>query len=259
MNGALSGRTILITRSKRQAPELRELLEARGATVLEVPTISIRPRQSPELDESIRELATYDWLMFTSVNGVEVFLERAKVLAASETSELPRTCCIGPATARRVQEYGYQVDLLPQLYQAEGILEEFLDLHGRRIEGLRILLPRASQAREILPEVLRQQGAEVTVIPVYDTVAPEEGKPALQAALQGAPPDLVTFTSSSTVRNFHALAIDAEIDLTQLRCAAIGPITASTAAELGFEVVVQPGKSTIPDLVDAIEQHLAVS
>lgn len=252
---SLWGRRILITRSASQSSEFRRLLEQAGAVVLDVPTIEIRPRQSAELDRAVEDLSSYDWLMFTSANGARIFLGRASNLGRlPDAKSMPRICTIGPATARGVKEFGFRVDLTPSLFQAEGILEEFARFQGGDLSGLKILLPRASQAREILPEELRRRGAEVDLIPVYDTVAPEDSRRLLEEALRDGPPDLVTFTSSSTVHNFVALAEDDEI-LKTLSCAAIGPITAGAAAEYGLKVVLQPQNATIADLAEAIRRY----
>ncbi|MDA2937660.1 uroporphyrinogen-III synthase [Acidobacteria bacterium AH-259-A15] len=253
----MQDRTILITRSQAQAFEFRRLLEKAGAKVLEVPTIEIRPAHSPELDSAIMQLGSYDWLMFTSVNGVEIFMQRAQELGqlpAPEDSALPRICTIGPATARKVESYGYLVELIPKLYQAEGVLQDFLRFNQGQIKALRILLPRARKARELLPKRLREQGAEVDLIPVYDTVVPKESRFTLAELLRSESPDLITFTSSSTVRNFVTLTEEDE-DLKRYRYAAIGPITAATAHEYGLDIVVQAEKFSIPDLVAAIGRY----
>lgn len=163
----------------------------------------------------------------------------------------PAVCAIGPATADRVRDYGGRVDLVPSRYQAEGILESFLERNPVPLSGLRILIPRASRARSILPRRLRELEAEVDVLPVYDTIVPPGSREKLSQVLRNQEPDLVTFTSSSTVRHFVSLAEDPQ-RLKRYRYAAIGPITAGTAEEHGLQVVVQAGKSTIPDLVEAI-------
>ncbi len=258
MNLPLHTRTILITRAQGQAPEFQHLLEKAGAQVLHLPTIEIRPRPDAELDHAVEALKRCDWLMFTSANAVEIFMDRAEALgklpAPKGDSPLPKICTIGPATADKVKSYGYAVDLVPELYQAEGILKDFLDVNGGRVEGLRILLPRASRARELLPRTLREQGAEVNLIEVYDTVVPEESRTRLTRLLKSQPPDLITFTSSSTVSHFAILAKETE-DLRQFRCAVIGPITAATAREHGLTIVVQAKRSSVPDLVRAIEHY----
>ena len=168
-----------------------------------------------------------------------------------EGRSVPRICAIGPATARRVEQFGWEVHLVPERYQAEGVLEAFLERHSNRIEGLSILIPRASQARSLLPRELNRRGAEVQVVPVYDTVVPEESRVALEQALDDGAPELITFTSSSTVRHLMNLATDPE-RLRSHPCAAIGPITAATAQEHGFRVAVESSESTIPGLFGAI-------
>ena len=258
MNLPLANRTIVITRSRSQAPAFRRLLEKTGARVLEIPTIEIHPRPSPLLDKAIQELNHYDWIIFTSAHGVEIFMERALQLhrlpIVSTVPSQPKICSIGPATARKVEQYGCQVTLLPKIYQAEGILEAFLEFNSGKLHGLRILIPRASQAREILPETLSKEKCEVDLIPVYDTVIPKEDRLRLTELLREDSPDLITFTSSSTVRHFVTLANN-RTDITSHRYAAIGPITASTARDYGLDIVVQSEKSSIPDFVDAIERY----
>lgn len=253
MKAPLEGKRILITRSSEQAAEFRLLLEKAGARVLEVPTIRIQPRPLHHLDAAIQQLDRYDWIIFTSVNGAEIFLERL-CRVASPRSGGPRVCAIGPATADRILQEGWSVDLVPSRYQAEGVIKEFLARHGGKITGLRILIPRASEAREILPRELERLGARVEVLPVYDTVPAEENRQALVTALREESPDLIVFTSSSTARNFVLLSGEKE-SLQRFRYAAIGPITARTASELGLPVVVQPEQATIPDLARAIEAY----
>lgn len=251
----LKGKTILITRSRNQSDLFRSSLEEAGARVIELPTIAIEPLQSSRLDRAIDELESYHWLMFTSVNGVELFFSRLEQLG-KVGRQMPQICAIGPATAAAVESRGEQVALLPSLYQAEGILHEFLQLHQGKIAGLRILLPRAARARRILPDTLRRKGAVVDVVAVYNTRIPPESRGRLCEILEQQAPDLITFTSSSTVHNFVALAPeDRRID--HLRYAAIGPITAATAGEYGLQVVVQPESFTIPDLVEAIRSFFA--
>ena len=260
MNNPLQGRTILLTRTRNQTTVFRHLLEQAGARVLEIPTIEIRPRHSSQLDGAIREINGYDWLIFSSVSGVEVFLERARQLGLlkplADRSEFPKIGAIGPATARKVQQYGYPVDLIPQVFQAEGLLEDFLSLHDQDIAGLKILLPRASRAREILPRQLRQRGAKVVMVPVYDTVLPKKQRQKLAQILKEESLDLITFTSSSTVHHFVAMA-GHHRELARFCYAAIGPITAGTAQQYGLAVEVQADHSTIPDLARAITQYFS--
>ena len=254
MSRNLQGRTILVTRSPSQAGDFTRLLMAQGARVLEVPTIEIQPRPEKEIDAILDSLTEYNWVIFTSVNGVEVVLGRARRLGISVLDEAetgPAVCAIGPATADRVREYGGRVDLVPSRYQAEGILESFLERNPPPLSGLKILIPRASRARSILPRRLRELEAQVDVIPVYDTIVPPGSREKLFQVLKKQVPDLVTFTSSSTVRHFVSLAENPQ-ELKRYCCAVIGPITAETAEEYGLQVVVEAKKSTIPDLLEAI-------
>lgn len=248
----LCNRIILVTRARSQAGVFTEMLRAHGAQVIEVPTIGIRPRPEEELDRSFMDLEHYNWILFTSVNTVDVFFNWLK---GSQAGRLNcKICAIGPATAQGIKARGYPVDLQPKLYQAEGILEGFSKLYTGRLSGLRILLPRAAAARELLPAELTRRGATVDVVPVYDTVIPEESRGALIDLLSKVKPDLVTFTSSSTVRNFATMA-GPDVNLSGLQCGAIGPITAATALDYGIPVVVQPKDSTIPAFVEAIRDH----
>ena len=251
--GILAGRRIVITRGRAQASAFRSLLERKGATVLEVPTIEIQPRPVHELDRAIAELGGYHWILFTSANGADIFLRRIQETRGA--GSLPRIGVIGPATARKVEEFDHAVDLIPETYQAEGLVEALVQRNGEELRTLRFLLPRASRAREILPQELRRRGAHVTVLPVYDTVLPAQSRALFREALLKSP-DLVAFTSSSTVRNFLQLA-DEAAGIHQLHYAAIGPITAATAQENGLQVVLQAEKSDIPHLLRAITQYFS--
>ena len=257
MSRPLEGRRILVTRSRKQVGKFSRLLRQAGADVVEIPAIEIVPRPNRELDPCIARAHRFDWLFFTSVNGAEIFFSRAQELDSPLTGKdgpSPRICAIGPATARRVERFGREVHLVPTRYQAEGVLEAFLERHSNRIEGLNILIPRASQARSLLPRELTRRGAQVEVVPVYDTVVPEKSRLALKQALDAGAPDLITFTSSSTVRHLMNLATDPD-RVRSVPCAAIGPITAATARENGFQVDVESRESTIPGLFGAICRH----
>jgi len=256
----LKNRTILITRSQSQSPEFRHLLELVGARVLEIPTIEIKPRLNPALDESIENIRHYQWIMFTSVHGVQIFMDRAQKMGNlsdwTDSTTFPSICCIGPATAKKTEEYGFQADLVPHIYQAEGILEDFIHLHNGDITNLHILIPRASQARKILPNTLKDKGAIVDVVAIYDTVVPKTSRSRLTELLKNESPDLITFTSSSTVTNFVTLAPE-HINLQKFCYAAIGPITAATAKAYGLKIVTQANKSSIPGLVSSIENYFS--
>jgi uroporphyrinogen III methyltransferase/synthase len=250
----LSNKRILITRTEKQSGSFQRLLEESGATVLQVPTIEIVPLDPAPLDRALEEIAVYHWLFFTSANAVDLFFQRYHAVGRGKL--LPRICSIGPATSDRVREMGAEVFLQPSLFQAEGILEEFGSLYAGDLSGLKILLPRARVARQILPDQLEAGGAAVDLIPVYDTRIPEESRLRLSQILSKEPPDLVTFTSSSTVRHFAELLSDLpEVLQDDLDCAVIGPITAETAREEGFRVVCMPANSTVPDLVREIESY----
>ena len=204
MSRPLKGRKILVTRSRSQAGEFSRLLRQAGAEVAEIPAIEIVPRPDRELDACISRVHRFDWIFFTSVNGAEIFLSRAREVAShlfQKDSPSPRICAIGPATARRLERFGWEVHLVPARYQAEGVLEAFLERHANRIEGLSILIPRASQARSLLPRELSRHGARVEVVPVYDTVVPEESRSALKQAARrrrARPHHLHQFLNSST-------------------------------------------------------------
>ncbi|MFB3906080.1 MAG: uroporphyrinogen-III synthase [Acidobacteriota bacterium] len=253
----LQGRTILITRSRSQSAGFRELLESAGARVLEVPAIEIRPRMSRQLDDAILQLESYDWLFVTSANAAAIFAGQVTHLRPRlrpDSLERPRVCAIGPATSEKIQESGYRVALVPAVFQAEGVIDEFVKFHQGNLAGVRILLPRAAQAREILPEELRRRGAIVDLIPVYDTAIPDGMAENLRELLQHAQIDLITFTSSSTVHHF-VQAAGLELDVRRFRYAAIGPITAATAQEYSLPIAVQPVRWTVPDLVRAIIEY----
>lgn len=257
MSAPLENRRILVTRALSQAASFSTPLRELGAKVVEVPTIEIIPTPDAALDQAIHCLDQYSWLFFTSPNGVEVFFQYLEDQHADCEGRWPDICCIGPATSQAVEDRGLTVSFQPELYQAEGIIEEFAALNNGDLSNLRILLPRARVAREVLPEKLSEMGAKVDLIPIYETVLPAASETALKRVLAEGHFDLITFTSSSTVRNFVSLAGDSA-DLTSFDCAAIGPITAETARKLGFRVVLQPESATIPDFVRAIRDYLTV-
>src|SRR5215510_3478392 len=201
---ALKGKRILITRARSQALSLAQRIESLGGEVVEFPTIEIKPPESYEsLDEAIKQITSYDWLIFTSVNGVDQFLNRfeklEKCIADLAGIEVG---AIGPETARRLTAAQIRLSLVPKQYQAEGILVELL---SKNLYGKRVLIPRAAKARNILPETLRQRGARVDVVEAYQTVLPQADIAALCKLLRGGNIDVLTFTSSSTATNFAAL------------------------------------------------------
>lgn len=253
----LFGKRVLMTRAKEQAGELASLLAGYGAEALEAPTIKIVPPLDWALiDQALCKLETYHWIMFTSVNGVDRFMTRLWAKGLDSRCLAGRQlCCIGPRTAQELEKYGVKADLIPTDYQAEGVLDA---LAQQNLKETRILIPRAEVARELLPEELRARGAYVDVIPVYRTVTPAQDAGGWRQQLVDRLIHVVTFTSSSTVRNFVSIlgGVDAVKPLVQsVAIACIGPITAKTAEECGLTVSIMPKENTIPALVDAIAHH----
>jgi uroporphyrinogen III methyltransferase/synthase len=260
------GRTIVITRARAQSAEFVAELERLGARVISCPTIEIvEPESYALLDESIENLYGYDWLIFTSVNGVDYFLQRLELLGheASELDEL-RVCAIGEATAFRLREARIHVDVIPEQFKAEGAfaaIESYLG--GReRFNRLNFLIPRAAVARDFLPKALEEAGARVDVVPAYRTVRPqtsERGR--VDALLAGGAVDCITFTSSSTVTNFAQLFDTTDLSqlLEGVRVACIGDITAATAAEHNLRADILPSEYTIPALTRAIADYYSES
>ena len=253
----LFGRRVLVTRAREQAGDLSRLLAEQGAEPVECPTIQIVPPASwAELDEAIDGLRTYQWLVFTSVNGVKPFMERLrhKGLDSRAVAGL-RLGCIGPRTAEALAAHGLRADVIPSEYQAEGLIEA---MKTAGVKGQRVLIPRAAVAREILPDQLRTLGADVRVVTAYRTVVPSVEADRLKEQLRARALHVLTFASSSTVRNFAGLfggrdEVQQATSGTVVAC--IGPITAKTAAEEGLTVSITAAENTIPALVDAIVQY----
>jgi uroporphyrinogen-III synthase len=290
----LSGVRVLVGRARHQASVLSAELRKHGAHVIEIPFIEIRkPRSFKPLDRALKSLREYDWLILTSVNGAEAMWERLGRLKGGRAglgeghdfsraaqgrkqntpsaAETPRSKClrvaaIGPATKRAIERRGIKVEVVPREYVAESVVRSL----RRRVKGKRVLLIRAQVARDVIPRELRQAGAHVDVVEAYETVVPRSSRSRLRAALNSRRPDVITFTSSSTVRNFVALlggsspkatvrdqrsrgrggAHHTWIDGVQF--ASIGPVTSATLQELGFPVHIEAKQYTIPGLVDAL-------
>jgi len=253
----LFGKRVVLTRARGQAREFSQLLAAFGAEPIEVPTIQIVPPASWQaIDDAVTRLSAYQWLIFTSVNGVRPFMDRLHS-AGKDARALAnlRLCAIGPRTAQELETHGLTPDVVPAEFQAEGVIAALTQVG---IRGSRILIPRAEVAREILPEQLRELGATVEVIPVYRTIAPALDVASLTQQFHDGRVAAVTFTSSSTVRNFMELfgGRDKVIPfLSRVVVACIGPITASTAREYGLTVTVMPEENTVPALADAIVRY----
>ncbi len=253
----LFGRRIVITRPRVQASRFGELLEQQGAEVFQFPTIETVPVASyAQLDAALDKLSAYHWLIFTSVNGVQYFFSRLRARQQDIRSlGTVRIAAIGPETARTVEALHLRVDVMPEEYRAEALFTVLGNVNGQRI-----LLPRATIARAVLPQELRAMGAQVDEIPVYQTIRPQNGRPEeLRELLKEGKIDLVTFTSSSTVRNFVALFPEdnPSVLLGKTRVGCIGPITADTAREFGLEVAIQPRTYTIPAFAEAIVQYFS--
>jgi uroporphyrinogen III methyltransferase / synthase len=252
----LDGRTIVVTRAAAQAQRFVSLLEAAGASVLETPTIAIEPPPSwAPLDLALDAAASFTWLVFTSVNGVTMVDRR--LTGRRLTWALfarARVAAIGPATADALAEHGLRVEIVPREYRAEGLVER---LRPEIAAGARVLLPRAAQTRDVLVRDLAGLGAVVTEVAVYATRRVGTNDPALRNALAAGTIDVVTFTSSSTARNFAELFTDDERRawFPSLTVASIGPITAATAAEYGLTTRIMPSEYTIPALARAIEDY----
>ena len=248
---------IVVGRARHQAGALSGELRMLGATVLEIPFIEIRqPRSFKPLDSALKSLGGYDWLILTSVNGVDAMWERLRVLRLTKTDlKHLRIAAIGPATKSAIEQRGVNVDVVPKEYVAESVVRSL----RRRVKGKRVLLVRAKVARDVIPRELRKSGAHVDVVEAYETIVPKSSRERLQAALktQKHRPHVITFTSSSTVRNFVALLGSRNANLKGIRLASIGPVTSSTLRELGLRADIATKEFTIPGLVGAILRSIA--
>ena len=252
----------MVTRPEDQAQELVDLLLILGAQPVEAPTIRIvPPKDGTPLEECCELANTFDWIVFTSVNGVDSFM-RNLCHRSRDVKKLKgvRLCAVGPATAARLTKHGLQVDLVPQEHRAEAIVVEMRKCDT--LSGRRILLPRADLAREVLPKELRSSGAEVVEVVAYRTVlAGFDNKkgPDIYRMLLEQQIDVVTFTSASTVRNFvEILGAEPAADLLNTTAvAAIGPVTSEAARKLNIRTSIMPTTYTVPALVDAIVSYFA--
>ena len=252
----LFGRSVVVTRAREQASGLAQELVQLGADVIQCPTIEISPLPDyAELDAAIDRLSEYAWLIFTSVNGVRWFWKRLEAAGKdSRALGLCRVAAIGPATAEALEARGIRPDFIPERYVAEGVVEGLL-ARGK-VDGVRMLLPRAAKAREVLPDELRKAGARVDVISAYETIPAAARKDEVLERMQAGTLDCVTFGSSSTVENFLSL-IPAETLRAhpEVRLAAIGPVTARTLEAHGLPCHIMAEEYTIPALVQALVSH----
>lgn len=247
---------VLVTRPKDQALGFSSLLESEGAEVVLYPTIEITPPSSYRtLDRAIKNIRDYDWVLFTSVNGVQRFLQRLRN-KGKDLRELYgiKIGAIGAKTAKQLEHAGISVDEVPSDFRAEGLIEIF---SGTDVKGKKFLIPRAKAARTILPDTLRNMGAQVDVAPAYETVAPEKNeRDAVKRLLKDGKIDVITFTSSSTAKNFFEQIGSIPRDTV---IASIGPITAKTVKELGYDTEIMPDKYTVEDLTQAISDYFSNS
>lgn len=258
-NRPLAGIRVLVTRARHQAAGLVEPLEALGAEVLVAPVIdTIAPESWAPADAAIDRLASYHWVVLTSTNAVDRFTARlAERGVPLEALAERRVAVVGAATAERLAELGITPALVPDDFRAEGLVACF---EREDVAGMRVLVPRAQKAREILPNALREMGAEVDVVPVYRTV-PAAPDPAVLERLRAGTVDVVTFTSPSTVRHFLTSVAEAGLVprdvMARIASASIGPVTSEALRTRGYAVPIEAAVSTATGLVEAIIVHCA--
>jgi len=243
----LFGKRIVVTRDRRQAGELAGPLEELGAEIILLPTIEVQPPADyAPLDQAIARLRTYDWLIFTSVNGVKHFVERLDASHRDLRAVAAKICAIGPATRAALEALHLKVDLMPQEYVAESLVEAFTE---EQLAGRRILLPRAAVARDLVPNELIRRGAHVDVVEAYRTVAPVDLAEHVVKAF-ARKPHWVAFTSSSTVKHLEKAVEPGALQ--GIKIASIGPITSQTIRERGLEMDAEANPHTMEGLVAAI-------
>jgi len=251
----LFGKSIVVTRKGDQAEGMIERLGELGAEPVFFPVIeTVAPEDWETLDEALNDIPRYDGLIFTSVNGVRFFFQRLKEIQQDiRNLKNLRIYAIGPKTAEALRDLGICVDVVPEDFVAESLIES---IGKEKITGQRFLIPRAAVAREVLPKTLREMGAQVDIAPAYQTILPKPKSDAFSKRLQSGDIDVLTFTSSSTVKNFLELtgkSIFEKVKKTRIAC--IGPITAKTAEEAGLTVDIIPKEYTVSSLLDAIEDY----
>lgn len=272
---ALSGIRVLVGRARHQAGALSAELRKHGAQVIEIPFIQIRkPRSFKALDSALKNLDTYDWLILTSVNGVDAMWERMRKLRLGEGMNRKgqglrraaggktatgggrlRIAAIGPATRKAIEQRGAKVDVVPKEYIAESVVRSL----KAKVKGKRVLLVRAKVARDVIPQELRKAGAHVDVVEAYETIVPRSSQIRLRSALnsEARRPHVVTFTSSSTAKNFAELLGAKRAGLDGVLTSSIGPVTSATLRDIGFKVDIAAKEFTIPGLVAAIVDAFA--
>jgi uroporphyrinogen-III synthase len=258
---ALAGKRILVTRALPQASGLAKLLEEEGAVAITIPAIEIVPPQSFQpLDKALKKIQSYDWLILTSVNGVAALRRRMEKAGIDAGLLRPmRICAIGPATKSEIErQLGLPVAVMPEEYIAESVVSAL----RKQVAGQNVLLVRAKVARDVIPNELRKAGAEVDVAEAYETILPVNSAAKLQHVLEGERADAVTFTSSSTARNFVALLPHGKSPkelLQGMALASIGPVTSRTLREVGLWIDVEADTYTMEGLVAALERYFGVA
>lgn len=254
----LNGWRILVSRARKQAGALSDGLRDLGAEVLEIPFIEIRPPRSfKAINEALKLISEYEWLILTSVNGVEALFERMTKLNVPKSALAHlRIAAIGPATKAAIEKQGLKVEVTPKEYVAESVVESL----AAKVKGKRVLLCRAKIARDVIPRELRRAGAYIDVVEAYETVIPQSSRVKLRAALRDPRkrPHAITFTSSSTVRNYVSL-LGIRSGKSKLVAgvlnASIGPVTSETLAGYDLSVDLQASEFTIPGLIAAIVER----
>jgi uroporphyrinogen-III synthase len=249
----LAGTRILVGRARHQASRLSAGLRSLGASVVEIPFIEIRqPKSYQPLDDALKNLKSYDWLILTSANGVEALWERRRKLRLTRKHfQHLQIAAIGPATKSEIVKRGLNVKMVPEEYVAESVVKGLRE----KVSGKHVLLVRAKVARDVIPEELRAAGAEIDVVEAYETVVPEKSRTRLRSLMKSPArrPHVVTFTSSSTVRNFAELLGAAHAkSLKHVEFASIGPVTSATLRELGLPVAIEAREFTMAGLIRAI-------
>jgi uroporphyrinogen-III synthase len=254
MQQTLTGRRVLVTRAAHQAGRLSERLRALGAEAVEVPVLEIRPPADfGPLDLSIYQLASYDWLVFTSANTVKAVADRTRELGIAFHAGGAKVAAVGEATAAALSKAGWHVHFIPDSYVAESLVDGFPD----DVSGRRVLLARAAIARDVIPDALRKRGARIDVVDAYRNMMPEDAPVQLVRALE-EPADAATFTSSSTVTHLDQAAREGGVvfPLAGVKAVSIGPITSQTLREHGWEPAAEAMPHDISGLVRAVEKVL---
>ena len=248
----LAGTRILVGRARHQAGSLSTSLRGLGAAVVEIPFIEIqKPKSYQPLDDALKNIKSYDWLILTSANGVEAMWQRVRRLRITRRGlKHLQIAAIGPATKAAIVKHGLKVKMVPEEYVAESVVKGLRD----KIKGKCVVLIRAKVARDVIPEELRKAGAEVDVVEAYETVVPEKSRTRLRALMKSnRRPHIVTFTSSSTAKNFAELLGDSRDGLLKgVKFASIGPVTSATLRELQMPVAIEAREFTMGGLIRAI-------